>query len=618
MSTAMQKKTKPISKQAKTRSALPVPMEKPARNNRAVDTPASGIDTDSQIADMIDRTAHAQLARVTMGLSPAALMGAWADWTVHLASSPGKQALLVEKAVRKQSRLFSYMAECAASSGESSSTCIDPLPQDRRFRDEAWQKPPFNLIYQNFLLHQQWWHNATTGIRGVTPQHEKVVSFAARQVLDIFSPSNFLPTNPELIQKTVDEGGANLFRGFENFVEDIKNVVGHRPPVGSEAFKVGENLAAAPGQVVYRNHLIELIQYAPTTAEVRPEPILIVPAWIMKYYILDLSEKNSMVRWLTDQGFTVFMVSWKNPDEEDRDFGMEDYLDLGILSPIDAIVEITGSKKVHATGYCLGGTLLMIAAAAMARDKDDRLASISLLAAQADFTEAGEITLFTNESQVAFLEDMMWDKGYLEAQQMAGAFQLLRSNDLIWSKILHDYLMGERSALIDLMAWNLDATRMPYKMHSEYLRKLFLENELATGKYKVGGRPIALTDIRAPVFAVGTETDHVAPWHSVYKIHLLADTDVTFVLTSGGHNAGVVSEPGHPHRHFSVLTTKSDDPYLDPEGWTERAVQKDGSWWLEWGEWVASFSGESTPPPSMGSEGYPPICDAPGTYVLQK
>lgn len=593
------------------------PVEKPAA------PPASAYDdfdadAAGQLAELVDRTAHAAMARLSFGLSPAALAAAWADWAAHLAASPGKQMHLLEKAWRKQSRLWQYAMRCAFTPDGSPEPCIEPLDQDKRFRGDAWQKPPYNLIYQNFLLTQQWWHNATTGIGGVTPQHEHAVSFAARQILDVFAPSNFLATNPELIERTVSEGGANLARGFQTFIDDWQRLAGNRPPAGTEAFRVGENVATAEGQVVHRNRLMELIQYAPTTDKVRPEPILIIPAWIMKYYILDLSEQNSLVRWLTAQGYTVFMVSWRNPDSSDRDMGMEEYRKLGVMQALDAVQSITGSDRIHATGYCLGGTLLQIAAAAMARDGDDRLASISLLAAQADFTEAGELLLFINESEVAFLEDMMWAKGYLDSAQMAGAFQILRSNDMIWSKILHDYLMGDRAPMIDLMAWNADATRMPYKMHSEYLRKLFLENQLATGKFEAGNRPIALTDIDAPIFAVGTETDHVAPWRSAYKVHLLMDCDVTFVLTSGGHNAGIVSEPGHPRRHYRIKQTRHGETYADPDTWFKQAALKEGSWWPEWGGWLDSRSGDPVAPPPMGNSAYPPLCAAPGGYVLQK
>ncbi len=370
---------------------------------------------------------------------------------------------------------------------------------------------------------------------------------------------------------------------------------------------------------MFRNELIELIQYQPTTTAVHPEPILIVPAWIMKYYVLDLSPNNSLVRYLLSQGFTVFMISWRNPEPQHRDCGMRDYRQLGIEAALEAVSKIVPGQDTHAVGYCLGGTLLAIAAAAMARDRRNSLKTITLLAAQTDFNEPGELELFINDSQLAFLEDMMWEQGFLESGQMAGTFQLLRSNDLIWSRLVREYLMGERAPMSDLMAWNADATRMPYRMHSEYLRWLFLNNDLAEGRYCVDNRPIALTDIRAPIFAVGTQRDHVSPWRSVYKIHLLTDTEVTFLLTKGGHNAGIVSEPGHARRSYQITTRNADDNYIDPDSWIAETPVIDGSWWPAWTEWLQAHSNPEADPPQMGNAdaGYRPLSDAPGTYVLE-
>ncbi|MBQ0819563.1 MULTISPECIES: PHA/PHB synthase family protein [Microvirga] len=571
-----------------------------------------------RLRDVLDHAAHASLARLTGGLSPAAVADAYMDWAVHLAISPGKQVELATKAARKWARLAQFASHCAVGGGRCE-PCIEPLPQDKRFTEAEWQQWPFNLMQQGFLLQQQWWDNATTDVDGVTKQHQAVVEFISRQILDMASPSNFLLTNPVVQRRIIGTGGQNLVQGFRNFLDDWERIVRSKPPAGAEHFQPGRDVAVTPGKVIYRNRLIELIQYEPTTEQVRPEPILIVPAWIMKYYILDLSPENSLVRYLTDQGFTVFIISWKNPTAEDRDLGMDDYRKLGIMAALDAVNAIKPDQKVHAVGYCLGGTLLSIAAAAMARDGDKRLATMSLLAAQADFREAGELTLFINESQVHFLEDLMRSQGYLDTRQMAGAFQLLRSNDLIWSRLVRHYLMGERTPLNDLMAWNADATRMPYRMHTEYLRQLFLNNDLAEGRFQVDSRPIAVSDIRAPIFAVGTERDHVAPWRSAFKIHLLADTDVTFLLTKGGHNTGIVADPGQAKGNFQVLTRSASGHYLDPDTWTRVAPRFEGSWWPEWVRWLGSHSDEHTNPPALGApaQGYPALYDAPGTYVKQ-
>ncbi|ABD06078.1 poly-beta-hydroxybutyrate synthase [Rhodopseudomonas palustris HaA2] len=560
-----------------------------------------------------DRALHATLAPLTGGLSPTALSLAYADWLAHLFWAPARRLDLAHDALRRASQL----AEAAVKPGPPWAL-IAPQPQDRRFAGPEWLQPPFNLMAQGFLLTEEWWHDATTGIRGVSRQNEKIVEFSVRQMLDVFAPSNFAGTNPEVIRRTLDSEGGNLAAGLGNWWEDLRQSMSHETDLKQD-FEVGRDVAVTPGKVVYSNDLIELIQYAPATAEVRPEPILIVPAWIMKYYILDLSPHNSLVRFLVAQGFTVFMISWRNPTAKDRDIALEDYRRLGVLAAIETVGAIVPDQPIHAVGYCLGGTLLSIAAAAMSRDGDTRLKSITLFAAQTDFTEAGELTLFINESQVAFLEDVMWKHGVLDASQMAGAFQMLRSNDLVWSRMVRDYLMGERSEPNDLMAWNADATRMPYRMHSEYLRKLFLDDDLAEGRYVVDGRAIALSDIHTPMFVVGTLRDHVAPWRSAFKIHLLADAEITFCLTGGGHNAGIVSPPSPKARGYQVMTKQADGPYVGPDHWIEQAPHAEGSWWTEWVQWLGARSGEPVPPPRTGLPGVNPdeLPDAPGRYVLQ-
>ncbi|WP_244443063.1 alpha/beta fold hydrolase [Bradyrhizobium sp. Ai1a-2] len=566
--------------------------------------------------DVIDHLAHATIARWTGGLSPAALTLALLDWQLHLAISPGKQLTLTRDAIHDAMQFVEELA--TPHPVYRTWSLIAPAPNDRRFSEPDWQLPAFNMLAQAFLLTERWWRSATTGVHGVARQDAAIADFAIRQYLDVLAPTNFALTNPEVLRKIMETGGGNVVGGLHNWLEDWKALVtGHGP---EHEFVVGKNVAVTKGKVVYRNELIELIQYSPTTSQVRPEPILIVPAWIMKYYILDLSPHNSLVRFMVERGFTVFMISWRNPTPEDRDVSLEDYRRLGVDAAIEVINRIVPGEPIHATGYCLGGTLLSIAAARLSKEKPDCLRTVTLLAAQTDFTEAGELTLFINESQVSFLEDMMWQRGVLETTQMAGAFQMLRSNDLIWSRMIRDYLIGERQPLSDLMAWNADATRMPYRMHSEYLRQLFLDNDLAEGRYRVDGEPISLSDLHAPMFVVGTLRDHVAPWKSTFKIHFLADADTTFVLTNGGHNAGIVAAPNEPWHSYQVQTKLKDGPYIGPDEWLEVAPKRDGSWWHEWVAFLNAHSGEPVSPPPMGGAGKDAdaLENAPGRYVLQR
>jgi len=566
----------------------------------------------------LDHTKEATIARFTGGLSPAAQSLAFADWFIHLASAPGKRAELASLAAANAGQIGDYVLRSLT--GNAAAPLAQPAPGDHRFRAEVWQTEPYRLLQQMFLLTEQWWQAATRDVPGATKHHENVVSFGVRQLLDMSSPTNSPFTNPEVIQRTQATLGANLLQGACNLLEDARRQANGQPLAGVDQFKVGVALAVTPGKVVFRNHLIELIQYSPTTEKVVAEPILIVPAWIMKYYILDLSPHNSLIRFLVGQGYTVFCISWRNVGAEDRDLSLDDYRTLGVMAALDTIGEIVPDQRIHATGYCLGGTLLLIAAAAMAGVGDERLASVSLLAAQTDFTEPGELQLFIDDSEVYFIESMMWSKGYLDASQMSGAFQMLESNDLIWSHVIHDYMLGDRTPMFDLMAWDADSTRMPYRMHSEYLRKLFLDNDLASSRYQVDGRPISLRNIRAPMFVVGTDRDHIAPWRSVYKIHYLSSTEITFVLTSGGHNAGIVSEPGHANRQFRIEYAAGGDLRVGPDEWIAAAEPRDGSWWTEWTAWLASRSAKDlVAPPHMGlaAEERVTLVDAPGTYVLQ-
>ncbi|MGD8636307.1 MAG: alpha/beta fold hydrolase [Gammaproteobacteria bacterium] len=604
------------------------------RNRRRVrrDVPKAGVASDTpsgtflppstfspEVARTLDRMFNAGVAGYSMGLDPRVFALVALDWWVKLSWSPGTHARLTEKALRKWFQLSAYSIQSLFD--RNAAPAIEPLPQDHRFDYEGWRKPPFNLMSQSFLLAQQWWANATTGVPALSERRKDIMNFVVRQFLDVMSPSNSALTNPEVVDATIRERGQNFLRGYGNWKEDWRRLLAGREAGGMDRFRPGRDVAITPGTVVFRNHLMELIQYTPSTSQVYAEPVLIVPAWIMKYYILDLSPHNSLVKFLVDKGHTVFMISWRNPTGDDRDLGMDDYRRLGIMAALDVIGAIQPKRRVHSVGYCLGGTLLAIATAAMARNGDRRLKTMTLLAAQTDFSEAGELMLFITDEQVSFLEAMMWDRGVLDTQQMAGAFQLLRSNDLIWSRIVRDYMLGKRRPPNDLMAWNADQTRMPYRMHSEYLRSLLLNNELATGRYYVDEKPIAINDIRIPIFSVASVTDHVAPWKSVYRINLLANSqEVTFLLTTGGHNAGIVSEPGHRGRSFKIATRRGGREYVDPETWQEQTPSVRGSWWPTWQNWLAEHSGNPTELPGLGAAeaGYPPLDDAPGTYVFQR
>jgi polyhydroxyalkanoate synthase len=586
----------------------------PAR--RASDRAALG----SEHLENLDRMTNAALANLTAGVSPVALAISWFDWTAHLAASPGKQFQLGQELLDKVQAWNTYALEAALD--HEATLPIQPARDDHRFAHEGWKHPPFNVISQAFLLTEDWWREATSGIRGVSRHNEAAVSFIARQLLDMAAPSNVPLLNPEVIETTIEELGANLLRGGGYYIDDLRRFSSHEKPAGAEAFQVGKNVAITPGKVVFRNRLMELIQYEPTTKTVQREPVLMQCAWMMKYYLMDLSPHNSLVKYLVDRGHTVFMISWLNPGPEDRDLGMEDYRRLGTMAAIDVISQIIPGEKIHAVGYCLGGILLTITAATMGRDGDDRLASITLFTTMTDFTEVGDISVFMDTSEVTFLEDMMWERGYLDPRQAGGGFQLLKARDLIWSKMVREYFLGQRQPMFDLMAWNADGTRMPYRQHSELLRRLYRDNELFEGKYAVDGRAIRISDIHVPIFSVAAERDHVAPWRSVYKIGLQSDaTELTFVLTSGGHNVGIINEPGHPHRSFRLTTWREGDRAPDTETWLSATASRQGSWWPAWQQWLAAHSSGEVPAlTELGSpgKGFPPLCDAPGTYVFQQ
>lgn len=566
-----------------------------------------------QAATAFDSRFHALMARGTAGLSPVALSLAYVDWALHLATQPAQAARL---ALSAQQSAWLTLAENLGHAA--------PATRDPRYADSAWQVAPWPALVNSFHAAEQWWNDATA-LRGMSTHHQEMTRFFARQWLDMLSPANWGLANPEVAHRTQERLGANLVAGASHALDNWRMRQGLSPMQPTEPrYLPGQDVAITPGKVVHRNHLVELIQYSPATEQVQAEPVLIVPSWIMKYYILDLSPHNAMVRWLVSQGHTVFILSWRNPDEGDALLDLADYLALGVFDSLAAIGRLCPGEAVHACGYCLGGTLLSIAAAALSRpgqvagvEQLPALRSVSLLAAETDFTEPGEMGVLIDEGQVALLEDMMAERGFLSGRQMAGSFAYLHSRELVWSQALRELWLGEPNVPNDLMAWNADSTRMPAAMHSEYLRRCYLRNEIAEGRFPVEGQPVSLGDLRVPVFVVGTEKDHVSPWKSVYKIHRLVDSELTFVLANGGHNAGIVSEPGHARRHYALRVRPAHGPWVDADAWAEGATRHEGSWWLAWHDWLRA-QGSGRQVPARVIDPADALCDAPGTYVHQR
>ncbi|MFT7224188.1 MAG: polyhydroxyalkanoate synthase [Cellvibrionaceae bacterium] len=565
----------------------------------------------------LDRGFHVWLSTVTAGISPVSVSLAYTDWLMHLSLSPGKIFRLWSEAAEKAMSFRPLLLNTGQWGGILGETADK---KDKRFKDDAWNQFPFSLYQQIFLSIGDSWQAAVTEIDGVSQHHVNVVAFFNHLCLDALAPSNFIATNPVVLAKIRETFGQSLALGLRNFLDDSQQLFLGELPHHLHPFEVGKDLAISPGKVVYRNRLIELIQYSPTTKKVYAEPILIVPAWIMKYYILDLTPGQSLVEYLVQQGHTVFLISWKNPNAEDHDIGFNDYMKLSVMESLDVINTIVPDRKIHAAGYCIGGILLSIAAAWMSQRNDGRLQTVTLLAAQSDFDRAGDLLLFMDESQLAFLSEIMKQQGYLNKFQLKSIFQIMHANDLIWSYLINNYLLGERTPVSTLMAWSADVTRMPYKMHKEYLEKLYLHDELSEGDYEVDGKTIVLRSIKLPIFSLATEKDYLSPWRSVYKLHLFTNTDITFVLTNGGHNAGIVSELKNPHRHYHIGTTPKDAPYISACHWLkEHQELYPGSWWSAWHQWLIKHSTkQKVAAPTMGSSSYPPLDDAPGTYVHQK
>ena len=486
-----------------------------------------------------------------------------------------------------------------------------PVGADKRFADPAWNdNPAFFALRQAYLASIQLADDVRAAGAGEAVADAKA-ELAADFLLDALAPTNFLLTNPAAIKRAIETGGASLAAGAGNFVDDLLRNGGRPRQVDTSHFKIGENMAATPGQVVFRNELMELIQYAPQTPKVRTIPMLASPPWINKYYIMDLAPGRSFIEWAVQHERTVFAISYRNPDASMRDVTLDDYLIHGPREALDVITEITGSPKIDITGLCLGGALTGMLAAYLARTGDDRIGSITLLNTMLDYSQPGVLGAFTDEKTVARLEHEMAEKGYLEGSQMAGAFDLLRANDLIFSYVVSGWLMGQDPPAFDLLAWNADSTRLPAAMHSFYLRSLYIRNELARGELELAGQQLSLGDVKNDTYVVGAINDHIVPWPTSYRATSLLGGDVRYVLSSGGHVAGIVNPPG-PKPWYEI----TDSNPADGASWQAAATRQAGSWWEDWTRWSQARAGNLVRPPSMGSDQNPAVGDAPGDYVL--
>ena len=550
---------------------------------------------------------------VTNMLDPFNVMGSFARSARQLASNPKKLMQANMELWQQHMELWQHTAEKML--GKDSKPVAKPEKGDRRFKSSEWEDNQlFDVIRQSYLITSRWLGKTMADIEGLSEQDSLKVQFHTQQLANALSPSNFLLTNPEVIKETVESGGRNLLRGMQNLQRDLKAGNGHLriSMADDEAYEVGKNIATTPGKIVYQNDIMQLIQYEPTTTMVFQRPLLILPPWINKYYILDLQPDNSFIRWAVDRGYTVFVVSWANPDSALAEKTMDDYLREGILQPLDAIKEATGEREVTAIGYCIGGTLTGAALAYMAAKGDDRIKAATFFAAQMDFSEAGDLRVFIDEKQLDRLEEKMQETGYLEGDAMYSSFNLLRSNDLIWSFYVNNYLLGKDPLQFDLLYWNSDTTRMPRTLHMYYLREMYLRNNLARPNgISLDGVPIDLGKVNIPIYLQAAKEDHIAPYQSVFKARNLFSGPVRFMLAGSGHIAGVINPPDANKYNYWM----NEDQPTDLDDWIANAESHPGSWWNDWHDWLQDFSGELVKARTPGSGELPVLEDAPGTYV---
>jgi len=574
-----------------------------------------------KVAEQSQRLVQAFLERQLSGqakeaynvLDPGVIVRAYQELGLRMMANP---AALIEAQMRFWQ---GYAALVGATGrrllGEPAEPVTQPAPGDRRFKDEAWRENPiFDFIKQSYLLASQYLLDNVRSVEGLDPKTAHKVDFYTRQFVDAVAPTNFVLTNPQVLRRTMDTGGQNLVKGLSNLLDDLERGRGRLRirMTDLEKFELGVNIAVTPGKVVYENDLMQLIQYRPTTELAHRRPLLVVPPWINKYYILDLRPDNSFIRWAVDQGHTVFVISWVNPDAALADKSFDDYLLEGPLAALDAIEQATGEREVNAVGYCLGGTLLACALAWLTHRGDERVRAATFLTTMTDFAEPGELGVFIDEEQLALMDRAMAEKGYFEGAAMADAFNLLRANDLIWSFVVNNYLLGEEPFPFDLLYWNSDSTRMPRAMHSFYLRRMYQENRLREpGGIALAGVPIDLGAVRTPAYVFATREDHIAPWRSAYATTRLLGGPVRFVLGMSGHIAGVVNPP--PPGKYGYWTGTEHPP--EPERWFAAAEEHRGSWWLDWNAWLAPHHGDPVPARVPGEGGLAAIEDAPGRYV---
>ncbi|MGB0747514.1 MAG: PHA/PHB synthase family protein [Magnetospiraceae bacterium] len=539
---------------------------------------------------------------------------AFQDWWSSALSRPDRLAELHSQIMAEMTNLGEAMVE-AAKEGKTMPEVVAPPPGDRRFSDDQWSENPFfSYLKQTYLLSSRWATEAARTLGDVEPQTRMMVDFYTRQMIDAFSPTNFLATNPEALRATVESGGKTLLDSYRNLVEDLERG-GGKPKIRMtdvDAFEVGKNIAVTPGKVVFQNDMFQLLQYTPTTEKVYKRPLLIVPPWINKFYVLDLSAKKSFIKWAVDQGLTVFVVSWVNPDASMAKTSFDDYMIKGILEALTAVEKATGERLVNLIGYCIGGTLTSATLAYMAAKGDDRVASATLFTTMTDFEDAGEIKVFVDESQLESLEDQLDRDGYLDGSLMSTAFNLLRANDLIWSYVVRYYLLGKDPVPFDILYWNSDSTRLPAMMHKFYLRQMYIANKLREpGGITLAGEPIDLRKVETPIYMLSAKEDHIAPWKSTYAATQLFSGPVKFVLGGSGHIAGVIN-PATSTKYGYWTNTKNPK---DPEDWFKDATQNDGSWWNDWIKWIGRKGGGKVDARQPGDGDLAVLEDAPGSYV---